>query len=141
MKKLIYMGVVLLIIVSLFWILFSQDRKTTFGEVYEEVFKDTDIYEVTIDERLKNNFNSGNEQQFDIKKYQEIMTQSSEMKLEESDQPPLTTYEITIYYKDEDEEKITAIVVGYNNTLQMADGKFYVITSRNTLFESIYKEL
>lgn len=141
MKKTVFIMVVLLGIGSLLWFLLGQDRSTTFGEVYQEVFNDSDIEEVLIEEKLKTNFNSANGQQFDTKKFQDFMAQSSKMKLEESDRPPLNTYEMTIYYKEKGEEKMTAIVVGYNNTLQMADGKFYVITSRNTLFELIYKEL
>lgn len=141
MKKAIFIGIVLFAIVSIIWFLFNQNRSTTFGEVYQEVFNNSDIEEILIEEKLKTNFNSENGQQFDSKKFQDIMAQSSEMKLEESDRPPLNTYEMTIYYKEKGEDKMTAIVVGYNNTLQMADGKFYVIKSRNTLFELIYKEL
>lgn len=141
MKKTVLIVVIILGIGSSLWFLLDQNRSTTFGEVYQEVFLDSEIKEVLIEEKLKTNFNSETGQQFDSQKFQDIMEQSSKMKLEESDRPPLNTYEMTIYYKDKGEEKMTAIVVGYNNTLQMADGKFYTIKSRNTLFELIYKEL
>lgn len=141
MKKSILIGIAGLIVIGALWIYFNQNRDTTFGEVYEDVFSGSDISEVVIEEKLKNKFNSGDEQAFDVTRFKEIIEESSDMKLKETDLPPLTTYEMTIYYTHNGEEKITAIVVGYNNTLQMADGKFYTIESRNSLFELIYQDL
>ncbi|WP_392455519.1 hypothetical protein ACF3OH_01920 [Chryseomicrobium aureum] len=141
MKKSILIGIAGLIVIGALWIYFNQNRDTTFGEVYEDVFSGSDISEVVIEEKLKNKFNSDNEQELNVTRFKEIIEQSSDMKLKESDLPPLTTYEMTIYYTHNGEEKITAIVVGYNNTLQMADGKFYTIETRNHLFEAIYREL
>lgn len=141
MKKSILIGIAGLVLIGALWVYFSQNQETTFEEVYEEVFSDSDISKVIIEDKLKNNLNSGIEQPFDVAKFKEIIEQSSEMKIKESDLPPLNTYEMTIYYTHNGEEKITAIVVGYNNTLQMADGKFYTIETRNHLFEAIYREL
>lgn len=141
MKKSILIGIAGLVVIGALWIYFNQNRDTTFGEVYEDVFSGSDISEVVIEEKLKNKFNSGDEQAFDVTRFKEIIEESSDMKLKETDLPPLTTYEMTIYYTHNGEEKITAIVVGYNNTLQMADGKFYTIETRNHLFEAIYREL
>ncbi|XKH49603.1 hypothetical protein LG275_08095 [Chryseomicrobium palamuruense] len=141
MKKSILIGIAGLVLIGALWVYFSQNQETTFEEVYEEVFSDSDISKVIIEDKLKNNLNSGIEQPFDVAKFKEIIEQSSEMKIKESDLPPLNTYEMTIYYSQNGEEKMTAIVVGYNNTLQMADGKFYEIINRNYLFESIYRDL
>lgn len=141
MKKSILMGIVGLVVIGALWIYFNQNRDTTFGEVYKDVFSGSEISEVVIEEKLKNNFNSGNELVLDVAKFKEIIEQSSDMRLKKSDMPPLNTYEMTIYYTYNGEEKMTAIVVGYNNTLQMADGKFYTIENRNSLFELIYQEL
>ncbi|WP_342526764.1 hypothetical protein MKY84_13670 [Chryseomicrobium sp. FSL W7-1435] len=141
MKKAILIGIAGLVLIGAIWFYFNQNQDTTFGEVYESVFNGSDISEVVIEEKLKNNFNSENEQVLDVAEFKEIIEQSSDMRLKESDMPPLNTYEMTIYYTHNGEEKMTAIVVGYNNTLQMVDGKFYTIESRNSLFELIYQEL
>ncbi|MCM3712413.1 hypothetical protein [Sporosarcina luteola] len=144
MKKFVIIGAFFVLVLGVVWFYNNQMKNTIFGEVFKEVFEDKEITKVVIEERQKKSLNEkDNHWILEEETFRELMSQSSEMKIKETNTPPMTTYEITIHYKAKGEEKenVTAIVVGYNNTLQMANGKFYAIEGRNVLFESIYREM
>lgn len=136
MKKVIFVIALLIFGGAGVWFL-SQNKVTTFGEVFDDTIKVADVYEVVLEEKQRENPNN---KTLDLEQFEKIIELSREMKIKESEYAPMNTYELSIYYKDNGEEKYSAIVVGYNNTLQMPDGKFYKIDDRNLLFEAIYQD-
>ncbi len=137
MKKAFLIGIVVVILGVLIYSFQIKKTDITFGEAFKESMGNKEITRVVVEDRQLSN------KEFDLTESQlmKIIEGSEDMTIKEIKSTPMMSYEVKIYYDEDGKENVTSFVLGYNNVLQMVDGKFYKITSPNFLSEEIRKEL